>query len=205
MEQIISILSNVDVFWIYVAVFLISYIENIFPPFPSDVIVVFAGSLVAIGTGSAPVTVTLATAGSTLGFMSMYWIGERFGDRWLETGRVPFISVEAVHKVQAWFRHYGYWVVAGNRFLAGTRAVISFCTGIAEMDLTKTTLLSAASALAWNIVLIYLGWLVGDNWRSIGAYLSTYSKIVSVVIAVIVLAWLFLRWLQSRRANTGSE
>lgn len=201
LEEIVATLSRLDVVWIYAAVFGIAYIENIFPPFPSDVIVVFAGSLVAIGTGSAVITILLATAGSTLGFMSMYWIGDKFGDRWLETGRIPFVSVDAVHRVQAWFRHYGYWVVAGNRFLAGTRAVISFCTGIAGMDLTKTTLLSAVSALLWNGILLYLGFVVGDNWRVIGDYLHTYSKIVTAIVVVVLLTWLLFRWWRSRRSS----
>jgi membrane protein DedA with SNARE-associated domain len=201
LEQTIAYLSQVDILWIYVAIFLISYIENIFPPFPSDVIVVFAGSLVAIGTGSVILTVVLATAGSTLGFMSMYWIGDQFGDRVIETGKIPFISRPLVHKVEAWFRHYGYWVVVGNRFLAGTRAVISFVTGLSELNLTVTTLLSAASALLWNSILVYLGYAVGDNWRDIGGYLATYSKYVTIIISVILLAWILKSWFTTRRRN----
>lgn len=201
MEDIVAALSGLDPAWIYVAVFAIAYIENLFPPFPSDVIVVFAGSLVAVGQGNAILTVVLATTGSTLGFMSMYWLGDQFGDRILEKERIPFISLELVHKVQNWFKRYGYWVVVGNRFLAGTRAVISFCTGIAEMNITITTLLSAGSALVWNSILIYLGYLVGDNWRIIGEYLATYSKIVSILIAVVILLWVVMKWIRTRRAS----
>ena len=57
LEEIVATLSRLDVIWIYAAVFGIAYIENIFPPFPSDVIVVFAGSLVAIGTGEKEVKI----------------------------------------------------------------------------------------------------------------------------------------------------
>lgn len=200
LEQLIAYLSQVDTVWIYVAVFAISYIENIFPPFPSDVVVVFAGSLVAIGTGSVVVTLLLATAGSTLGFMSMYWIGDQFGDRVLETGKIPFVSINLVHKVEAWFRRYGYWVVIGNRFLAGTRAVISFATGMAELNLTVTTLLSALSALVWNSILLYLGYMVGDNWRLIGEYLDTYSLVVTALVALAFIVWGLRVWMRKRRS-----
>ena len=205
LEQTIAYLSQVDTVWIYAAVFLISYIENIFPPFPSDVIVVFAGSLVAIGTGSIIATLVLATAGSTLGFMSMYWIGNQFGDRVLETGKIPFVSLDLVHKVEAWFRRYGYWVVVANRFLAGTRAVISFVTGVAEMNLTVTTLLSAASALVWNSILIYLGFVVGDNWRMIGDYLDTYSLIVTIAVATVFAVWGVVVLLRKRRNGQNTN
>lgn len=205
LDQLISYLTQVDTVWIYAAVFLISYIENIFPPFPSDVVVVFAGSLVAIGTGSVVITLVLATAGSTLGFMSMYWIGDQFGDRVLETGKIPFVSINLVHRVEAWFRHYGYWVVIANRFLAGTRAVISFATGMSELNLTVTTLLSAASALVWNSILIYLGYLVGDNWRMIGDYLDTYSLIVTGVVALAFATWGLILWLRKRKAARNMD
>lgn len=200
LEQTIAYLSQVDTVWIYAAVFLISYIENIFPPFPSDVVVVFAGSLVAIGTGSVAITLVLATAGSTLGFMSMYWIGDQFGDRVLETGKIPFVSLNLVHKVEAWFRRYGYWVVIANRFLAGTRAVISFATGMSELNLTVTTLLSAASALVWNSILIYLGFVVGDNWRMIGDYLDTYSLVVTIAVAAAFAIWGIITWARKRKS-----
>lgn len=194
LEQTVSYLSQVDTVWIYVAVFGIAYIENIFPPFPSDVIVVFAGYLIAIGTGSVILTLILATAGGTLGFMTMYWIGDQFGDRVLETGKLRFVSLDLVRRVQLWFRRYGYWVVIANRFLAGTRAVISFVTGMAEMNLMKTTLLSALSSLAWNSILLYLGFVVGDNWRVIGEYLDAYSIIVTLLVLLALAVWGIVTW-----------
>lgn len=205
LEDLIAYLSQVDTVWIYVAVFAISYIENIFPPFPSDVVVVFAGSLVAIGTGSVALTLVLATAGSTLGFMSMYWIGDQFGDRVLETGKIPFISIDLVHRVESWFKRYGYWVVVGNRFLAGTRAVISFFTGLAELNLSVTTTLSAVSALFWNSILIYLGYVVGDNWRLIGDYLDTYSLVVTIIVALAFAVWGAMTWLRKRRGQKAQN
>ncbi|MDX9758805.1 MAG: DedA family protein [Bacteroidota bacterium] len=199
LEQTIAYLSQVDTVWIYAAVFFISYIENIFPPFPSDVVVVFAGSLVAIGTGSVPLTLMLATGGSTLGFMSMYWIGDQFGDRVLEAGKLQFISRDLVHRVESWFRRYGYWVVIANRFLAGTRAVISFVTGMSELNFATTSVLSAASALLWNAILLYLGYIVGDNWRRIGDYLDTYSLIVTIILVLALAIWGAITKFKKRR------
>jgi len=201
LDSIISFLTGIDVVYVYTAVFLISYIENIFPPFPSDVIVVFAGSLVAMEAGNAVVTVFLATTGSTLGFMSMYWIGDQTGDKWLETGKIKFISIDLLHKAESWFQKYGYWVVIANRFLAGTRAVVSFCAGMSEMKLAPTTALSAVSAMLWNSLLVYLGVLLGSNWREIGEYLSTYSKIASILIAVVILVFVIRAYLKGRKKS----
>lgn len=200
-EQFIVTLSNTDVLYVYCAVLFIAYIENIIPPLPSDVIVVFAGSLVAIGKGSALITITFALTGSTLGFLTMYWIGMKTGNKVLETGRIKFISVDVVHRVEIWFRKYGYAVIVVNRFLAGTRAVVAFCAGLSEMRLLPTTLLCAVSALLWNSILVYLGSTLGRNWREIGSYLALYSRVVSIAIAIIILAWIGLLYFRFKRKN----
>lgn len=204
MEELIAWLSSVDALWLYVIVFAVAYLENIFPPFPSDVVVVFVGSLVAIGKGTLALTVIAATAGSTLGFVTMYWLGYQFGERVLEAGRIKFISHELIQKVHAWFGRYGYWVVIANRFLSGTRAVISFCTGIAEMNLVITTILSAASALLWNSILVASGYAVGDNWRMIGDYMDTYSRIITVVVLLALAIWGVRVWWKSRARRNGA-
>jgi membrane protein DedA with SNARE-associated domain len=204
LEQLIAHLSAIDAWYVYLAIFAISYIENLFPPFPSDVLVVFGGSLIAIGKGHVVPTLLFGTAGSTLGFMTMYWIGFKIGNRYLETGRIKFVSIALVEKVEAWFRHYGYWIIVLNRFLAGTRAAVSFCAGASEMDLTRTTTLSALSALAWNGLLVYLGFLLGENWRNIGSYLSTYSLVVSIVIATLIAIWIVIALLRGRRGRKAS-
>ncbi len=204
MEQLIAFLTSVDMVFVYAAVFLIAFIENIFPPFPSDVVVVFAGSLVAMGAGSGILTVLLATAGSTIGFLVMYRIGAAVDKRVIEKGRIRFISLDLVHKVERWFRHYGYWVIVVNRFLAGTRAVVSFGAGMSHMHVVPTTLLSAVSALVWNILLVYMGVMLGDNWRSIGGYLATYSKTVSAIIALVLVIWFLRMYIVARRSKTES-
>jgi membrane protein DedA with SNARE-associated domain len=171
-------------------VFLIAFIENIFPPSPSDVIIVFGGSLVGIGRVGFAETLLWATLGSTLGFMVMYKIGDWFGVKILEKGKIKFIPPEAVKKVDEWFRKYGYWIIIGNRFLAGTRAVVSFFAGMAELNLLRTTILCFVSALVWNAILITGGYYLGNNWERIGFYLSTYSQIVTAVIVVAALVLL---------------
>lgn len=203
MEEFIQSLAGLNPAWIYLAVAGIAYIENIFPPFPSDVMVVFAGSLAGLGTVDFTTALLLATAGSTLGFMTMYKIGDWFGDHILETGKLRFIPRESVHKVEGWFRKYGYLVVIANRFLAGTRAVVSFFAGMSELSLAISAMLSFASALLWNFILLSTGRAVGENWRQIGGYLETYSAIVTSLIiltAIVLLVRLFLK-----RANNKPQ
>lgn len=203
MEDFILSLQSLDPLLIYLAVFLIAFVENVFPPSPSDLVIVFAGSLVGIEhLGFVPALFT-ATAGSTLGFVAMYKIGDWFGDRVLEEGKIKFIPITAVKKVEAWFTRYGYWIIIANRFLSGTRAVVSFFAGMSELNLLKTTLLSFLSALVWNSILLSGGYYLGSNWQKIGIYLSTYSQIVTGVLIVVVLMFV-AKFLYQKNSNQKS-
>ncbi len=184
MQELVDNLIALQPIWIYCAVAGICYIENILPPLPSDVMVVAAGSLIGFGRIELPIALLGATIGSTLGFMTMYKIGDWFGDKILETGKIRFIPVENVHKVEAWFRRYGYWVIVANRFLAGTRAVVSFFAGMSELSLVRTTALSFLSAMVWNAILLMAGKALGENWSDILFYLETYSKVVTSILIV---------------------
>src|SRR5215510_15434474 len=78
LARAISWLQSLPPLGVLALMFFIAYIENIFPPSPSDVILVFAGTLIGIGVvGFAPALV-VATLGSTLGFMTAYVLGRYF-------------------------------------------------------------------------------------------------------------------------------
>lgn len=189
---------------VYALVFAIAYIENVFPPSPSDTIIVFGGSLVGIGHAGFIETLLAATLGSTLGFMTMYKIGDWFGAKILEQGKVKFIPASSVQTVEEWFRKYGYWLIIGNRFLSGTRAVVSFFAGMSKLNLARTTALCFVSALAWNALLVTAGFYLGKNWERIGFYLSTYSQVVTgilIVGAVVLIA----RFLAKKNGEGKSE
>jgi membrane protein DedA with SNARE-associated domain len=202
LEDFILGLQSLDPVVIYLVVFSIAYIENIFPPSPSDLVVVFAGSLVGIHHIGPFWTLVAATAGSTLGFVTMYKIGDLFGDRILERGRIPFIPLPAVRKAEAWFTRYGYWLIIANRFLAGTRAVVSFFAGMSDLDIMKTTVLSFVSALVWNTILVSAGYFLGRNWQRIGFYLSTYGQIVTGIVVLVVLVLIAKYLYQQNTAKT---
>ncbi len=186
-EEVITFLKTVDPILIYLSVFSIAFIENIFPPFPSDVIVAFSGALSVVSNVSLPVIILFAVAGSTSGFITMYLIGRFAGNKILEKGKIKFISLDVLKEVERWFQKYGYWLIVGNRFLAGTRAVISFFAGVSELDLKKTIILSAVSSFVWNVILIMVGFFVGHNLSKISELITTYNKIVFAILLAIAL------------------
>ncbi len=176
---------------IYAVFFLVAYIENIVPPIPGDLLVAFGGYLAAEQVISIVPVLLLTTVASVIGFMTMYWLGSHWGTQiqqqrerfWL----MKFISFKYIHKVRSWMQRWGQGVVLANRFLAGTRSVISITAGISHTPVAATAISSTVSSILWNAILLGFGWVVHQNWRIIGDYLNIYSQIILAIIAAIVL------------------
>lgn len=198
-DVIISYIYNVAPIYIYIIAFFFAYIENIFPPSPSDAVMVFIGYLIVVGKAYFLLVLLFSTLGSTLGYLTMYKLGEIFGDKVIEKGKLKFISLENIHKIERWFNRYGYGVVIMNRFLLGTRAVVSFFSGITHLNLTITTLLSAISAFAWNLILIYVGMTFGKQWRYTEDYLDNYAILITCLIGLVILFFVIKKSIEKRR------
>ena len=186
-ENILNHISDLSPFLIYLILFLFSYVENVFPPSPSDLVVVIGGSLVATEAINFVPTLILTTIGSVLGFMTLYYIGSQVDKKVIRAGKMKFISAQAVDTVENWFNKWGYTVIVANRFLPGTRSVISFFAGLSELKVLKTVILATTSALFWNAIMIYLGMIFGNNIERVDFYLSRYQEIVLILTGVVIL------------------
>ncbi len=198
-EQILDFILNVDNIWIYLVIFFFAYIENLFPPSPSDVVIVFCASLAGLGKTDFTLTLISAVFGSTLGFVTMYFIGDKFGDEIIERGRIKFIDPESVKKVEALFAKYGYFLIVVNRFLAGTRAFVAFFAGLGEYDIKRSILLSSVSAFLWYSILVTAGKILGENWHLVADVISTYSKVITFILTVAVASYVLMKFLKSKK------
>jgi membrane protein DedA with SNARE-associated domain len=192
-------LHTVDPGWIYLILICFSFLENIFPPLPSDVVVIVGATLIASSTAGFIQIIWLTALASALGFMVMYLVGKYLGERILRTGRIKFISPSVIQKSDRWFARYGYQLIIANRFLPGTRSIISFFSGLSELPPVKTFFCAALSALFWNTLIIYLGRVLGNNLELIDRYLSTYRNIILVFMGVLVSCLIARYWFIRRK------
>lgn len=199
-ENILSEISRLTPFWIYAALFFFSFIENIFPPSPSDMVVVVGGSLIGTGTIHFIPTLLLTTTGSALGFMTLFFVGSLLDKKVLHAGKIKFISLDGLDKVEYWFGRYGYGIILANRFLPGTRSVISFFAGMSRLDVKKTAIYTTFSAFAWNALIIYLGVIFGHNVETVDKYLSVYRN-VAIIATIIVVMFFVIRYFMRKHGG----
>ncbi|NMB81825.1 MAG: DedA family protein [Ignavibacteria bacterium] len=194
LQDIVNFISTLDPTLIYLTLLFFSFIENIFPPSPSDVVVVIGSTLIAkTAIGFIPILL-ITSFGSATGFIVMYYVGEYLGEKLLRKGKLKFIKQESLEKADIWFHKYGYKLILINRFVPGTRAVMSFFSGVHRLKPLPTFIYAAISSFFWNTILIWLGVLLGQNVSLIDYYLNTYSHIILIITAVVVIYILYKFW-----------
>ncbi|MGA0116929.1 MAG: DedA family protein [Ilumatobacteraceae bacterium] len=181
-------------------------LENVFPPIPSELILLLTGFNVSDGRFDFVSGVIAATIGSVVGAYFLYGIGRLLDDERMERflagiGRFVGLKKSDVHKGFVWFERYGTYVVLFGRLIPVVRSVVSIPAGGDKMPLAKFTLLTAAGSLVWNIVWVAVGWGLGDQWEKAGKW-GDYLQYAVVAAAGIGFVSLIVR---ARRTKGGQE
>ncbi|MFS0559692.1 DedA family protein [Terribacillus sp. 179-K 1B1 HS] len=182
----------------YFAIVLLMAGENVFPPIPSEIILLFGGFLTTTSASVTAVGVIIAaTIGAVIGAIILYGIGllldverlEKIVDRW---GHILRIKKEDIHKADAWFDKYGVWTIFLCRFVPVIRSLISIPAGMSNMNFPLFLIFTTLGTLIWNTVLVLLGLWLGESWTTVETYLGYYQDVVIVVLAIIFV--LFVIW-----------
>jgi membrane protein DedA with SNARE-associated domain len=200
-SQFFAWMQGLSPLWAYVTLLVIAYGENVAPPIPGDMVVVFGGYLAGLGQLHLGVVIVLSTIGGAVGFMTMFELGRRLGQSVFSTDR-RWIPQDGFEKARRWLQRYGYGVIAANRFLSGARSVISITAGVARMDPWRTLVWCSVSAFVWTALISYAGYAVGENWEIVVVYLRAYGRIILTVL-VLIGAILLARW-GWKRSSSGS-
>jgi membrane protein DedA with SNARE-associated domain len=183
----------------YRGVFFLTLLDSAGVPFPSEIVLPFAGYLVSQGTLQFWPVVSYATLAAVLGAAVDYCIGRKLGSP-LATGQVklPYVSARHVQRVQEWFDAYGSAAVALFRLVPGARVLISFPAGACRVNPVEFLFYTLLGCLSWDILLVYLGWWLGSSWATITSILR-YLTFFTLFGAVAFVLWLVL----TRRLRMG--
>ena len=194
----------------YLGVALWVAIESVIIPIPSELVLPFAGFLVGEASAIEPLTgspwsywltVLAGTLGATVGALIAYaigaWGGRPILERW---GRWLGITAADLDKADSFFAKHGEAASFFGRMIPVIRSLVSFAAGVAHMPLLKFTTFTFLGSLPWTALLVFAGVQLGANWETVGAWLKRFEYAVIAVLAVIVLAWIWLRIVKPRLA-----
>jgi membrane protein DedA with SNARE-associated domain len=183
----------------YLGIFVLMVMESATLPIPSEVVLPLGGYLVWQGRLEFWSTVAVATVGSLVGTMVDYCIGYYLGrPAVLRYGRIVRFSEKRLETTEKWFGSHGKSVVLFARFVPLLRTLIAFPAGLVKMDVKRFLVYSAVGILVWDIALVYLGVLAGQNSTAIASTLQAYFLPLGVA-AVVVAGILVYRELRGEK------
>jgi membrane protein DedA with SNARE-associated domain len=182
----------------YVGIALVMLAENLFPPIPSELVMPFAGFLVAQGKMDLTAVIASGTIGSVLGAVILYYLGvwadeaivRRFVRRW---GKWLTISEGELDRALAFFGRFGEAVVFFGRLIPIIRSLISVPAGMKRMPIAKFLLFTTIGTILWNVALTLAGVWLGANWEDVLGFLKTYQNLTLAVILVAIMLFVIVR------------
>ncbi len=192
-----SIINTINSFG-YIGIAFLMALENVFPPIPSELIMPLAGFTASQGKLEFLPVVIAGTIGSVLGASPWYFLGRYWGLRRTKKiadkyGKWLTVSGEDVEKAKLWFDRRGYIATGVGRLVPGIRTYISIPAGISKMPLLPFLIYSTVGSFIWVALLTYGGYILGENYEKVGAYLKPVTIIVLILLLVFSIYWIIKR------------
>ena len=179
--------------WGYLGIFLLMAIESSFIPFPSEIVLIPAGYLVSQGEMSMISIMLSALGGSMVGAFINYYLALLLGRKLLKRyGKYFFIKESALEKMDSYFDKHGHISTFIGRLIPGIRQLISIPAGLARMNLATFSAYTALGAGIWALVLVLLGYFIGENQELIDVYLKQIT--IGTVGLVLLIAYIYYRY-----------
>ena len=203
MQPLLDWLLTLPVAALYTVLGVTAAIENLVPPFPSDVVVAFGSFVIAQGGRGTMFGVFVVTwAGNIIGAMIVYALGRRYGAERLERRLAGKHAQSRDARIRRMFEHYGMPAVFVSRFIPGVRAIVPAFAGALKLSVLYTTLMVATASALWYGLITVVAFRVGADWERLKATITQYGRNAAVV-GVLFLAIGIAVWLIARRRQVA--
>jgi membrane protein DedA with SNARE-associated domain len=178
----------------YWGIGLLMFLENLFPPIPSELIMPLAGFTVAKGGMNLLLAILAGTVGTMVGTFAWYYLGRVVNYQRLEIwvdryGRWMGVTAGDIDRVNTWFNRHGNKAVFFGRMVPGIRTLISLPAGMNQMPIATFSFYSTLGTLIWTTGLTLAGYFLGDNYALIEKYLAPVSKLILFGLVGLAIYW----------------
>ncbi len=189
----------------YAGVVLLMFLENVFPPIPSEIIMPAAGFAAARGELSLTGVIIAGGVGSVLGAVVLYYVGRLLNEDRLialtdRYGKWLLISSDDIRQADDWFDRHGPKIVFFGRLLPGVRSLLSIPAGMANMPMGQFLLYTSLGTTLWSGLLAVAGYQLGANYEQIEGWIGPISQII-LGICILLAVIFILRRVQKMRSS----
>jgi membrane protein DedA with SNARE-associated domain len=185
--------------WVYAAIWVACFVENVFPPFPGDTFILAGGVLVGLGRLDLAWVLVAANSGGLSSVMVLYYLGRRFGHSYFMRRDFRYFSADDVKKMEARLERSGALILMASRFILGLRAALAVAAGIGRYPVLRTAGFSLVSYLAFTGLVVFVGLKLVQHFDVIRRYFVTYINILWPILVILGLVWIVRRFLKLRK------
>jgi len=180
----------------YLGVAFLMFLETIFPPIPSEVIMPVAGMAAARGKMDFTISVISGTAGAMLGNIVWYLAARALGHDRLRPfiqrhGKWLTMNWKDVERVHHWFDDHGIALVMLGRLVPTIRSIISIPAGLLDMRFRNFVIASTIGTAVWTAILTGAGYKLQENFHEIGKVIGPLSNFVLIALVGVYVWRLF--------------
>ena len=180
----------------YLGVAFLMFLETIFPPIPSEVIMPVAGVAAAQGKLGFTLSVVAGTAGAMLGNIVWYLAARALGHDRLRPiirrhGKWLTLDWNDVEKAHRWFDRHGIALVFIGRLIPTIRSIVSIPAGLLDMRFRNFFIASTIGTALWTALLAGAGYKLQENFHDVGKIIGPVSNVILGSLVVTYLWRLF--------------
>ena len=180
----------------YLGVGFLMFLETLFPPIPSEVIMPVAGVAAAQGRMSYTLAVLSGTAGAMLGNIVWYLAARALGHDRLRPivrrhGKWLTLDWNDVERAHRWFDRHGILLVFVGRLIPTIRSIVSIPAGLLDMRFRNFFMASTLGTALWTALLAGAGFKLQENFTDVGRIIGPLSNLVLATL-VVVYVWRLL-------------
>jgi membrane protein DedA with SNARE-associated domain len=181
----IDLITNLMTLNLYIVVFILIFIENIFPPIPSELVLAYAGSLIIVTNSNIYLLIITTTLSSLISSLLFYFIGSKITlDTVLSLNKKLKNFGFKPHDIKnsyAKFSKNGSLFVFVSRLIPVMRTLVSLPAGSVKMPLKQFIFYTFLGSLIWNSALIFT-----EQITTLTKYMSTYQNVILIIILIYI-------------------
>jgi membrane protein DedA with SNARE-associated domain len=181
----------------YAGVTVLTFLEHLFPPIPSELILPLAGYVTGSGDLTLGAVIAFGSLGSLGGATAWYVVGRRIGEtrlrKWIDDhGRWLTLSNGDIDRAKDWFHRRGKAAVLVGRLMPGVRTFVSLPAGFSGMGWAPFLIYSAIGTVLWTAALVYAGAKLQENFELVSNYVDIITNGVFAILGAMIL-WRYIR------------
>jgi membrane protein DedA with SNARE-associated domain len=184
----------------YPVIFLLLTLGVVGLPIPDETLLVFCGYLIFKGRMHPLLAWMTALGGSWCGISLSYTIGRTLGLAAVKRfGKYLHITEERLDRVHQWFDRIGHWALFAGYYIAGLRHFTAIVAGASKLKFSSFVAYSWSGGLLWVTSFLTLGYLLGENWKTISETVEHYMLYFSIAVLAAAAGYFLIQ----RRRRTA--